>query len=93
MNSFLLTPSAAASLITRHEQHESDRRQRAGRGGKARVARGAEARAGRGQALVRIEASGVNFIDAYDREGFYPLPLPFTPGSEARGSSKRSAMV
>jgi len=38
-----------------------------------------------GQALVHIEASGVNFIDVYHREGFYPLPLPFTPGSEAAG--------
>jgi len=37
------------------------------------------------QALVRIHACGVNFIDIYDRTGLYPLPLPFTPGSEAAG--------
>ena len=40
---------------------------------------------GQGQALVRIEASGVNFIDTYQRSGLYPNPLPFTPGNEASG--------
>jgi NADPH2:quinone reductase len=39
-----------------------------------------------GQALVRIEASGVNFIDTYYREGRYPSPLPFIPGQEAAGT-------
>jgi NADPH2:quinone reductase len=38
-----------------------------------------------GEALVRIEAIGVNYIDIYHRTGLYPLPLPFTPGSEASG--------
>ena len=38
-----------------------------------------------GQALVRIEAIGVNFIDVYHRTGLYKLPMPFTPGSEAAG--------
>lgn len=38
-----------------------------------------------GEALVRIEASGVNFIDVYHRMGLYPLPTPFTPGSEGAG--------
>jgi NADPH2:quinone reductase len=42
-------------------------------------------RAEAGQALVRIEAVGVNFIDVYHRTGLYKLPLPFTPGSEAAG--------
>src|SRR5712672_2239012 len=37
------------------------------------------------QALVKIEASGVNFIDIYHRTGHYKLDLPFTPGSEAAG--------
>lgn len=41
--------------------------------------------AGPGQALVRIEASGVNFIDTYLREGRYPAPLPYTLGQEAAG--------
>lgn len=40
---------------------------------------------GKGQAVVRIEAAGVNFIDIYHRIGLYPMPLPFTPGSEAAG--------
>ncbi|MDD5543033.1 MAG: quinone oxidoreductase [Acidobacteriia bacterium] len=40
---------------------------------------------GAGEALVKIEAIGVNFIDVYHRTGLYPLPLPFTPGSEAAG--------
>lgn len=40
---------------------------------------------GPGQALVRLEAIGVNFIDIYHRMGLYPLPSPFTPGSEGAG--------
>ena len=40
---------------------------------------------GSGQALVRIEAAGVNFIDIYQRAGAYKLPLPFTPGQEGAG--------
>ena len=39
-----------------------------------------------GEALVKIEAIGVNFIDVYHRTGLYPMPLPFTPGSEAAGT-------
>ena len=37
------------------------------------------------QALVKIEASGINFIDVYFRCGLYKADLPFTPGSEAAG--------
>jgi len=40
---------------------------------------------GAGEALVHIQAIGVNFIDIYHRTGLYPLPIPFTPGSEAAG--------
>ena len=40
---------------------------------------------GPGQARVRLEYSGVNFIDVYHRTGLYKLPLPFTPGSEGAG--------
>lgn len=40
---------------------------------------------GPGQALVRIVASGVNFIDVYFRIGLYKADLPLTPGSEAAG--------
>jgi NADPH2:quinone reductase len=40
---------------------------------------------GSGQALVRVEAAGVNFIDIYQRMGTYKLPLPFTLGQEGAG--------
>ena len=39
-----------------------------------------------GQALVRIAAAGVNFIDTYFREGRYPATLPYTLGQEAAGT-------
>jgi NADPH2:quinone reductase len=39
-----------------------------------------------GQVLVKIAASGVNFIDTYLREGRYPAALPFIPGQEAAGT-------
>ena len=38
------------------------------------------------QALVKIAASGVNFIDVYFRTGLYKADLPVTPGSEAAGT-------
>ncbi len=37
------------------------------------------------QVLVRNEYVGINFIDIYQRTGFYKLPLPFIPGREASG--------
>jgi NADPH:quinone reductase len=40
---------------------------------------------GAGEALVRLEAIGVNFIEVYQRTGQYPSSLPFTPGTEAAG--------
>ena len=40
-----------------------------------------------GEALVKIAAAGVNFIDVQHREGRYKPPaLPFTVGSEAAGT-------
>jgi NADPH:quinone reductase len=41
---------------------------------------------GPAQALVRVAASGVNFIDVYFRIGLYKADLPFTPGNEAAGT-------
>jgi NADPH2:quinone reductase len=38
------------------------------------------------EAVVKIAASGVNFIDVYFREGRYPATLPFTDGQEAAGT-------
>jgi NADPH2:quinone reductase len=41
---------------------------------------------GPGEALVRHEAVGLNYIDIYHRSGLYPLPsLPAVPGMEAAG--------
>jgi NADPH2:quinone reductase len=40
---------------------------------------------GPGEARVRLEAVGVNFIDIYHRTGLYKSPLPFTPGMEGAG--------
>ncbi len=40
---------------------------------------------GTGQLLVRVAASGVNFIDTYQRSGVYPMALPFVPGAEGVG--------
>ncbi len=41
---------------------------------------------GSGEALVRTEAIGVNFIDVYHRTGLYPTEPPLTPGMEAAGT-------
>ncbi len=38
-----------------------------------------------GEALIKVAAIGLNYIDVYHRTGLYPLPLPFTPGMEAAG--------
>lgn len=39
-----------------------------------------------GEALVKLEAVGVNYIDIYHRTGLYPSTVPFTPGMEAAGT-------
>jgi len=39
-----------------------------------------------GQALIKIVASGVNFIDTYHRTGLYKLPMPAILGSEGAGT-------
>jgi NADPH2:quinone reductase len=38
-----------------------------------------------GEALVRLEYAGVNFIDVYKRTGLYKVPLPATLGEEGAG--------
>jgi NADPH2:quinone reductase len=41
---------------------------------------------GAGEARVRIEAAGLNYIDVYHRTGLYPSTnMPFTPGMEGAG--------
>ena len=39
-----------------------------------------------GEALVRLEAAGVNFIDVYKRAGLYKIRLPATLGEEGAGT-------
>ncbi|HTF94205.1 MAG TPA: quinone oxidoreductase [Verrucomicrobiae bacterium] len=38
-----------------------------------------------GEARVKIEAIGLNYIDVYQRTGLYPIPTPFTLGMEGAG--------
>jgi NADPH2:quinone reductase len=40
---------------------------------------------GRGQALVRLHAAGVNFLDIYHRTGVNKMPLPMILGNEGAG--------
>ena len=39
----------------------------------------------KGEVQVRITATGVNFIDTYQRSGLYPVALPHIPGGEMCG--------
>ena len=39
-----------------------------------------------GEAVVKIEAAGVNYIDVYQRSGLYKLQMPLTLGLEAAGT-------
>ena len=41
---------------------------------------------GPGEAVVKIEAAGINFIDIYFRTGLYPAELPLTNGQEGAGT-------
>ena len=41
---------------------------------------------GPGQVLVDVAASGVNYVDTYQRSGTYQIPLPFVPGVEGAGT-------
>ena len=43
-------------------------------------------RPGPGEALVKIEATGINYIEVYQRTGLYPIPTPFVPGREGAGT-------
>jgi NADPH2:quinone reductase len=38
------------------------------------------------EAVLKLAASGVNFIDIYQREGRYKVPLPFVLGQEGAGT-------
>ena len=41
---------------------------------------------GRGEALVRVESVGINYIEIYQRAGLYPMQRPYTPGREGAGT-------
>lgn len=41
--------------------------------------------AGPGELLIEVAVAGVNYIDTYQRQGIYPVPLPFVPGLEGTG--------
>jgi NADPH2:quinone reductase len=41
---------------------------------------------GAGEAVVRLEVAGLNFIDVYKRSGAYRVPLPATLGEEGAGT-------
>jgi NADPH:quinone reductase len=45
-----------------------------------------------GQALVKVGASGVNFIDTYQRSGLYKIPLPAILGSEGAGTVEEGTL-
>jgi NADPH2:quinone reductase len=42
-----------------------------------------------GQAVVKVEAAGVNFIDVYQRNGLYSVQLPYVLGMEGSGTVSR----
>ncbi len=39
-----------------------------------------------GEVRVKVKATGLNFVELYERKGLYPKPLPFTPGAEFAGT-------
>jgi NADPH:quinone reductase len=45
-----------------------------------------------GQAMVKVAASGVNFVDTYHRSGLYKLPLPAILGSEGAGTVEEGTL-
>jgi NADPH2:quinone reductase len=51
-----------------------------------RLEDGPEPQPAAGQAVVKLEAIGVNFIDIYFRTGLYKTQMPFTPGQEGAGT-------
>ena len=44
-----------------------------------------EPQPGPGELLVEVAAAGVNYIDTYQRDGTYPMQLPYVPGLEGAG--------
>jgi NADPH:quinone reductase len=44
---------------------------------------------GPGEALIKVDATGINYVDVYHRTGLYPGQLPLTLGREAAGTVER----
>ena len=44
-----------------------------------------------GEAVVKVEAAGINFIDTYQRTGAYKIPLPAPSGRRAPAPWRPSA--
>src|SRR3569833_2629706 len=44
-----------------------------------------------GELLVDVAAAGVNYIDTYQRQGIYPIDLPFVLGLEGAGTVLEAA--
>jgi NADPH2:quinone reductase len=40
---------------------------------------------GPGELLVDVDAAGINYIDVYQRNGTYPMTVPYVPGLEGAG--------
>ncbi len=45
---------------------------------------------GPGQVLIRVEATGVNFIEIYFRKGVYKAAFPTDPRQRSRGHGGRA---
>jgi NADPH:quinone reductase len=41
---------------------------------------------GPGELLIQVAATGVNFVETYQRSGIYSVRFPFRPGAEAAGT-------
>jgi NADPH2:quinone reductase len=41
---------------------------------------------GSGELAIEVAAAGVNFRDVYERQGMYPVPVPFVVGTEGAGT-------
>ena len=97
---FLLFPLTLAYLILYAAQYTSDKDPTTMKAVYIEQTGGVEAltygdqpkpEPGPGEALIKVAASGVNFIDTYHRSGLYKLPLPAIIGSEAAGTVEESA--
>src|SRR5215469_2942206 len=79
-----LVPGPVLGGRGHNRKARSSRKTRRTRSAEACGYRAIEAQ-GPGQAVVRIVAAGVNFLDVGQRRGTYPREVPFTLGVEGAG--------